>query len=68
MVVKNCTGTYLRIDQKDYLVCNREKLADIPEGKVVKAIYGKIVDCNADWIVCAMVYPNYGTIEVYSFK
>ena len=25
-VIKDCTGSYLRFDGKDYLICNREKI------------------------------------------
>lgn len=66
-VVKDCTGTYLHYDGKDYHVCNPEKLSTYPNGSKVNASFKKIDECNGsakDAIVCMMVHENEGWIEV----
>lgn len=71
MVVKDCTGTYLRFDGKDYHVCNPEKVSSFDNGATVNATFKKIKDCNGsakDAIVCMMVHQNEGWIEVDEIK
>jgi len=66
-VVRDCTGTYLRWHEKDYQVCNLEKVFSFPHGAVVAATFSKIKECNGsakDEIVCLMLHPNEGRIEV----
>lgn len=33
VIVRDCTGTYLRYQKKDYHVCNPEKLQIYPDGE-----------------------------------
>ncbi len=66
-VVKDCTGTYLRWDGKDYRVCNLEKVVSFANGETVTATFKRINNCNGsgdEEIVCAMVHANEGWIEV----
>lgn len=66
-VVRDCTGTYLRHEGKDYLVCNLEKLAPYEDGAFVMANFRKISECdepNNDVVVCYMYHPNEGWINV----
>ena len=68
-VIVDCTGTYLRLDGKDYQVCNTEKLGGFQNFEIVKADFKKIKNCNgsaADDIVCMMAHQNEGWIEVKS--
>ena len=70
-VERDCTGTYLRFDGKDYHVCNLEKVASFADGVTVKARFKKLRACNGsarDAIVCAMIHPNEGWIEVSSIE
>jgi len=70
-VVRNCTGTYLRWNQKDYQVCNLEKVSGFEDGASLKATFKKIKTCQGsanDQIVCKMLYPNDGFIEVLKIK
>ena len=70
-VVRDCTGTYLRFNEKDYQVCNLEKVASYSNGANVTATFKKIEECNGsanDVIVCAMYHPNEGWIEVESIE
>jgi hypothetical protein len=65
-VERDCIGTYLRYNQKDYHVCNPEKLNGLQDGLAVKATYKKIDDCDASktWVVCDMIHENKGWIEI----
>jgi transposase len=67
-VVRNCTGIYLRVNGKEYRVCNSEKLSEYPNGVSIKVSYKHIKKCNSDDIVCMMVYPNDGDIKVLQIK
>jgi hypothetical protein len=70
-VVRDCTGAYLRLDGKDYQVCNLEKISAFSDGATVIATFRKIKDCNGsakDAIVCHMLHANEGWIEVDKIK
>ncbi len=71
MVVRDCTGTYLRINGKDYRVCNLEKVEPFADGSKVVATFIKIDPCNGsakDAVICYMLHPNEGWIEVTSIR
>ncbi|MEN8927615.1 MAG: hypothetical protein ABF242_03450 [Flavobacteriales bacterium] len=64
-IVRDCTGTYLRIDTKDYLVCNFEVTNGFSENDRVTASFKKIEYCEAlDIITCELYHKNYGLINV----
>ncbi len=70
-VERDCTGTYLRLDGKDYQVCNLEKVSSFSDGATVTATFKKINECNGsakDAIVCYMLHANEGWIEVDKIK
>jgi hypothetical protein len=70
-VERDCTGTYLSLDGKDYHVCNLEKVSSFSDGVTVTATFKKIKECNGsakDAIVCAMLHANEGWIEVDKIK
>ena len=70
-VIRDCTGTYLRLDGKDYHVCNLEKVSSYPNGTNVVVTFKKIKDCTGlanDAIVCQMLHANEGWIEVEKIK
>lgn len=67
-IVRNCTGIYLRMDGKEYRVCNSEKVSKYPNGVSITVNYKHIKKCNSDDIVCTMAYPNDGDIKVLKIK
>lgn len=70
-VIRDCTGTYLRIEGKDYHVCNLEKVSSFENQAKVSAIFEKIKECKgsaAGAIVCDMYHANEGWIEVEKIK
>lgn len=69
-VVKDCTITYLRIDKKDYLVCNADVLKNYQQGSTVSATYKKVQKCPEldGRIVCAMYHEKAGNIRIQSIN
>lgn len=69
-VIKDCTGTYLRIDNEDYLVCNADILKDHQEGSTVSATYRKVQKCPEldGRMVCAMYHEKAGNIRIQSIN
>jgi hypothetical protein len=45
-VIKDCTGTYLRFGEKDYHVCNLEKLSSYTDGTKVTTTFKK----SKEWL------------------
>lgn len=68
IIIKNCTGTYLRISDKEYKVCNHQKLAEYNHGISITATYKRLKKCNDPATYCMMAYPNDGFIKVVSIK
>lgn len=48
IIIKDCTGTYLRIVNKDYKVCNSELTKGFADGQIVKAVFTLESECNND--------------------
>lgn len=70
-VPRDCTGTYLNYNGKDYRVCNLEAVASFPGGSSVTATFKKIKKCTdsaQDAFVCMMVHENEGWITVEKIK
>lgn len=70
VVLKDCTGTYLRIHNKDYNVCNFELIQSYPEGTELNVFFQKIDECNplGDPIICEMYHKTEGIIEITKIK
>jgi hypothetical protein len=59
-VIRDCTGTYLRIDGKDNPVCNSRVLKNFADGETVNATYKKVGDgkcADRNNPVCLMIHP-----------
>ena len=65
-VIRDCTGTYLRIANDDYLVCNSDILKDYQENSKVKADFSPVTNCpeNEGKIVCMMYHENKGMVRI----
>ena len=58
-VIRDCTGTYLRVNTTEYKVCNKAKLASFADGELVNATFKVVTKgkCEADEdIVCMMLH------------
>jgi hypothetical protein len=70
-VVRDCTGTYLRLDGLDYQVCNLEAVASFSDEAAVIASFKKVKTCNGsgnEQIVCELYHQNEGWIEVSEIR
>ncbi|RYD55759.1 MAG: hypothetical protein EOP56_14445 [Sphingobacteriales bacterium] len=65
-IVKDCTGTYLRLNGKDYHVCNKDMIAQYPDGTKITATFKTINTCKAseNETICMMYHENEGWVEV----
>ena len=69
-IVRDCTGTYIRVEGKDYLVCNFKKIQNYKEGSKAKVSYEIPKECpEFDGIaVCMMYHEHVGMIRILSIK
>jgi exopolysaccharide biosynthesis protein len=68
-VIKDCTGSYLRYEGKDFHICNYETVKNIENETIIKASFKKVEKCNSDTLaVCMMYHENEGWIEVLEIK
>jgi hypothetical protein len=69
-VIRNCTGTYLRVEDKDYLVCNLNLLTQYADNEQIEIGIHHIAECPDlnNKTICMMVYPNAGIVEVVPAK
>ena len=69
-VHKNCTGTYLVVDDKMSRVCNFDLLSDHEEGDEVEVTYKEISSCERydTLIICMMAFPYDQDIELLSVE
>jgi hypothetical protein len=70
-VVRDFTGTYLRLKGKDYQVCNHEKISSFPIGATVTATFRKLTHCNdSDKVIssCFLFHENEGWIVITKIK
>lgn len=65
-VIKVCEGTYLRLNNKDYKICNENKLEKYGNGAIVKARFVRDDGCVSDRAFC-MVLHDYET-EMGNFR
>lgn len=66
-VICDCTGVYLRMDGKDYHVCNESMLFPFADNSEVVASFKKIKECNSlssRNAVCTQYHKNEGRIRV----
>ena len=64
--MRDCTGTYIRVNKEDYLVCNNEMLWDKKEGETVSVIYDFEKTCKEleNKATCMMYHEHKGKIRI----
>jgi len=68
-VIKDCTGAYIRIDSKDYFICNDEMVANFENETKVYVEYDKVEQCDqTDDVICLMLHLSEDTIELTKIK
>ena len=67
---RDCTGTYLELNNRDYLICNPSMTNSIPNGESIKVKYNKKSSCpsNPDLILCELYHKSYGFVEITEIK
>lgn len=71
LVIRDCSGTYLRFEGKDYQVCNTEKTDKFAGGTAVTATFKRTDKCNNpdfEAAICFLLHVNEGFIEVTKIK
>ena len=64
IVIRDCTGTYLRVDKLDYAVCNLSSLTSYEDGSSVRVSFTRLSECSPNAIACMMLHPNEGYVKV----
>jgi hypothetical protein len=67
IIVRDCTGTYLRHDGMDFHVCNIDKVESFANSETISVTFKKLGTCNGTAtgsIVCDMLHISDGWIEV----
>jgi hypothetical protein len=68
-VIKDCTGSYLRYEEKDYKVCNAIKLDGYQTNDEIRASFLKEVKCTTDQaFICQMYHAHEGFIEIIQIR
>lgn len=68
IVIKGCEGSYLRLNDLHYLICNEEKLDQFENGTIVHASFVKEENCKNDRVYCMMVHGHTVAEGVYTIK
>lgn len=65
-VEKNCTGSYLKIDNKFYYVCNADKITSYNTGQAISVTYEVLEGCKAKSEVnaCELLFSYEAIIEI----
>ncbi|MGC4056635.1 MAG: hypothetical protein QM743_00720 [Chitinophagaceae bacterium] len=65
VIIKDCTGTYIRYLKKDYKVCNSEVLQYYVNGSAVNATFSETSYCSTlPMYICNMYHENEGVITI----
>lgn len=67
IVIKNCTGNYLRYEDNDFKICNQDIIASHPEGDVVIVSIRYNDQCSDDF-ACNLHYPFAGWVEILEIE
>ena len=69
IVIKDCTGSYVKRNNADYLICNNEVVANIEHGTEVYITYKNIKGFkNSDEVACDMYHKTKGIIELIKIE
>ena len=71
ILLRDCTGTYLRLKNTDYKICNLKKVAVYESGTTVSVSFKEIPECNGEGnflITCYMLHSFDSWIEVEKIR
>jgi len=68
-IIKDCTGSYIRFADKDYHICNGDKVDGLDSGTKVMVSFKKISSCSEGFfIVCRLYHENEGWVKITMLK
>jgi len=69
-IERDCTGTYIEINNRDYLVCNPSMVSSYSDGSSIKVKYTSVFECPTDsnTVVCELYHKNYGMVKITEIK
>lgn len=66
---RDCTGTYLELNNRDHLICNPSMTNSIPDGESVKVKFNTKSSCpSSDQNICELYHKSYGFVEITEIK
>jgi hypothetical protein len=67
---RDFTGTYLRMNGKDFFVCNSLMVHSYPEGAEIEVKFNSEDSCleDSNQIICFMHHANSGAIQITEIK
>ncbi len=63
VVIKSCTGVFLRHNNLDHIICNTKKLEDYSNGDVVSASFVRSESCASDLVITCPTPHNHPTAD-----
>ncbi|MEO7049078.1 MAG: hypothetical protein ABI091_27485 [Ferruginibacter sp.] len=67
IIIKDCTGTYLRLNEKDYKVCNLEKVSSFQSDTNVRVTFKQLKNCEGtanSTPICYLLHQYVAWIEI----
>ncbi|PHR24414.1 MAG: hypothetical protein COA38_16615 [Fluviicola sp.] len=63
---RDCTGTYLELNDKDYLICNPTMTNSFQDGSSVRVKFKSESSCpsNSVTFICYLYHKSYGFVEI----
>lgn len=69
IIIKDCTGSYIRIEDSDYLICNNQMVNDYESNTKVTVLYKTVEKCPpTNTIRCRMYHKNEGCVKLFKVK
>lgn len=68
-IERNCTGTYLELNKKNFLICNPEITESYSDGSTVKVRFDSKDSCSKKpGDICALYYESHGFVKIIEIK
>lgn len=67
-VIRDCTGTYLQINNNEYKVCNPEKIKNYIHGTTIVASYRITSNCKENSFACQLYHPFKDYVKINRVK
>ena len=68
LLIKDCTGSYLRIGEKDYLISNNTIVENIETNTELDVSYNEVDEIESNEFVCLMYHEYKGIVEITKIK